>query len=163
MRVRRDDNAPGLADMVAGQAQISQCVFLDERSGIHVLPAGTVPPNPLELLSSKRFEDVIARLAEVFDIVIFDSAPLQLVSDALVLSRSASSVIYVVKADSTPYQVAQNGIKRLRRANAPILGVVLNQLDLDKAERYYGEHSGYGKYAKKYGYGYGYGKRVEQK
>ena len=159
----RDDDAPGLADMVAGQAQISQCVFLDERSGIHVLPAGTVPPNPLELLSSKRFEDVIARLAEVFDIVIFDSAPLQMVSDALVLSRSASSVIYVVKADSTPYQVAQNGIKRLRRTNAPILGVVLNQLDLDKAERYYGEHSGYGKYAKKYGYSYGYGKSAVQK
>jgi len=68
-----------------------------------------------------------------------------------------------VRADSTPYQVAQNGIKRLRRTNAPILGVVLNQLDLDKAERYYGEHSGYGKYAKKYGYSYGYGKSAVQK
>jgi succinoglycan biosynthesis transport protein ExoP len=151
----RDAKAPGLADLVAGQAQVSQCVFLEERSGIHVLPAGTVPPNPLELLSSKRFEEVLARLQEGFDIIVIDSAPLQMVSDALVLSQNATSVIYVVKADSTPYQVAQNGIKRLRRANAPLLGVVLNQLDLDKAERYYGEHSGYGKYSKKYGYGYG--------
>jgi capsular exopolysaccharide synthesis family protein len=131
--VGRDRKQPGLADLVAGQAQVSQCVFFDDRAGIHILPAGTVPPNPLELLSSKRFADVLTKLKEAFDIVIIDSAPLQLVSDAQVLSQFASSVIYVVKADATPYQVAQNGIKKLRRVDAPILGVVLNQLDLEKA------------------------------
>jgi Mrp family chromosome partitioning ATPase len=55
-------------------------------------------------------------------------------------------VIYVVKADSTPYQVALNGLKKLRRSNAPILGAVLNQLDIEKAEKYYGEYSGYRNY-----------------
>lgn len=152
--VGRDSRSPGLADLVAGQAQVSQCVFFDERAGIHLLPAGTVPPNPLELLSSKRFEDVVTKLKEAFDIVLVDSAPLQLVSDAQVLSQFASSVIYVVKADATPYQVAQNGLKKLRRVNASILGVVLNQLDLEKAEKYYGEYSGYKSYRgyKKYGY-----------
>src|SRR5258708_11259293 len=141
--VGRDSKSPGLADLVAGQAQVSQCVFFDERAGIHILSAGTIPPNPLELLSSKRFEDVIVKLKDAFDIVVVDSAPLQLVSDAQVLSQFASSVIYVVKADATPYQVAQNGLKKLRRVNAPILGVVLNQLDLERAEKYYGEYSGY--------------------
>lgn len=157
--VGRDTKAPGLADLVAGHAQVSQCVFFDERAGIHVLPAGTVPPNPLELLSSKRFEDVIMKLKEAFDIVLIDSAPLQLVSDAQVLSQFASSVIYVVKADATPYQVAQNGLKKLRRVNAAILGVVLNQLDLEKAEKYYGEYSGYRSYRgyRKYGYTKTYG------
>ncbi|MBL0141375.1 MAG: polysaccharide biosynthesis tyrosine autokinase [Betaproteobacteria bacterium] len=161
--IGRDPKAPGLADLVAGQAQIGQCVFNHEKAGIFVLPAGTVPPNPLELLSSKRFEDVVTKLREAFDIVIFDSAPLQLVSDSLVLSSYASAVIYVVKADSTPYQVAQNGLKRLRRVDAPILGVVLNQLDLERAERYYGEYSGYRSYKgyKKYGYK-GYGKTYGQ-
>ena len=62
---------------------------------------------------------MISKLKEAFDIVIIDSAPLQLVSDAQVLSQFASSVIYVVKADATPYQVAQNGLKKLRRVNAP--------------------------------------------
>ena len=159
--VGRDSKMPGLADLVAGHAQVSQCVFFDERAGIHILPAGTVPPNPLELLSSKRFDDVVTKLKEAFDIVLIDSAPLQLVSDAQVLSQFASSVIYVVKADATPYQVAQNGLKKLRRVNAPILGVVLNQLDLEKAEKYYGEYSGYKSYRgyKKYGYKkYGYGR-----
>jgi Mrp family chromosome partitioning ATPase len=89
---------------------------------------------------------VVTKLKEAFDIVIIETAPLQLVSDAQVLSQFASAVIYVVKADSTPYQVAQNGLKKLRRVNAPILGVVLNQLDLDKAEKYYGEYSGYRSY-----------------
>jgi succinoglycan biosynthesis transport protein ExoP len=144
--VGRETSLPGLADLVAGQAQVSQCVAFDNRSGIHILPAGTVPPNPLELLSSRRFDDVITKLKEAFDIVIVDSAPLQLVSDAQVLSQFASAVIYVVKADSTPYQVALNGLKKLRRANARLLGVVLNQLDLEKAEKYYGEYSGYKSY-----------------
>src|SRR5260221_5959088 len=157
--VGRDSKSPGLADLVAGQAQVSQCVFFDERAGIHILSSGTVPPNPLELLSSKRFEDVITKLKEAFDIVLIDSAPLQLVSDAQVLSQFSSSVIYVVKADSTPYQVAQNGLKKLRRVNAFILGVVLNQLDIERAEKYYGEYSGYRSYRgyKKYGYNRTYG------
>jgi succinoglycan biosynthesis transport protein ExoP len=157
--VGRESRMPGLADLVASQAQVSQCVFFDDRAGIHILPAGTVPPNPLELLSSKKFEEVIRKLKEAFDIVIIDSAPLQLVSDAQVLSQFASAVIYVVKADSTPYQVAQNGLKKLRRVNAPLLGVVLNQLDLEKAEKYYGEYSGYRSYKgyKKYGYSKTYG------
>jgi capsular exopolysaccharide synthesis family protein len=149
--VGRDRSNPGLADLVAGQAQVSQCVFFHERAGIHILPAGTVPPNPLELLSSRRFADVLGKLKEAFDIVIIDSAPLQLVSDAQILSQFASAVIYVVKADATPYQVAQNGLKKLRRVNAPLLGVVLNQLDLEKAEKYYGEYSGYRSYAGGYG------------
>jgi polysaccharide biosynthesis transport protein len=157
--VGRDSKSPGLADLVAGQAQVSQCVFFDERAGIHILSAGTVPPNPLELLSSRRFEDVITKLKEAFDVVLIDSAPLQLVSDAQVLSQFASSVIYVVKADSTPYQVAQNGLKKLRRVNALVLGVVLNQLDIEKAEKYYGEYSGYKSYRgyKKSGYTRTYG------
>jgi hypothetical protein len=134
-------------------------VFFQEQAGIHVLPAGTVPPNPLELLSSRRFEEVIAKIKDAFDIVVIDSPPLQLVSDALVLAQHSSSVIYVVKADATPYQVAQNGIKRLRRVGAPLLGVVLNQLDLERAEKYYGEYSGYRSYKgyKKHGYTKTYG------
>jgi succinoglycan biosynthesis transport protein ExoP len=155
----REVKQPGLADLVSGQAQLSQCVFFDDRAGIYILTSGTVPPNPLELLSSKKFADAMTKLREAFDVIVIDSAPLQLVSDAQVLSQFASSVIYVVKADSTPYQVAQNGLKKLRRVNAPILGVVLNQLDLEKAEKYYNEYSGYRSYKgyKKYGYSKTYG------
>jgi capsular exopolysaccharide synthesis family protein len=161
--IGHDSKAPGLADLVAGQAQFSQCIIPQEKAGIYVMPAGTVPPNPLELISSQRFAEMIEKIRDAFDIVIVDSAPLQLVSDSLVLSQYASGVIYVVKADATPYQVAQNGLKRLRRVGAPVMGVVLNQLDLEKAEKYYGEYSGYRSYKgyRKYGYR-GYGKTYGQ-
>ena len=150
----------GLSQLVAGEAPLEQCIYPVKDTNLHVLPAGRVPPNPLELLASNRFTEVLAKLGEIFDVILIDSPPTQLVSDALVLSNLATEVVYVVKADDTPYPLARVGIKRLRRVNAPIVGVVLNQLDMEKADRYYGEYSGYGrryygKYGKKYGYGYG--------
>ncbi len=151
-------DAKGLSHLVAGVAQVSECIVKHEQGGFHILTAGFVPPNPLEMLSSAKFSEVIAKLKEAFDVVLIDSPPVQLVSDAVVLSQLADTVLYVVKADSTPYPLARGGIRRLVMANAPILGVVLNQLDLERAEKYYGEYSGYGKYRGYKGYyAYGYG------
>jgi capsular exopolysaccharide synthesis family protein len=155
-----DTKSPGLADIVAGTVDVTEAVFFHEKAGIDILPAGTIPPNPLELLSSKQFERVLEKLRVRYDVIVMDTPPVQLVSDAVVISQFASEVIYVVRADSTPWQVAQNGIKRLKRMGAPLIGAVLNQLDLEKAEKYYGEYSGYRSYKgyRKYGYYRGYGK-----
>jgi polysaccharide biosynthesis transport protein len=149
-------DAKGLSHLVSGVATVSECVVKHEQGGFHILTAGFVPPNPLEMLSSIKFQEVIEKLKEAFDIVLIDSPPVQLVSDALVLSQLADTVLYVVKAGSTPYTLARSGLRRLAMADAPILGVVLNQLDLERAEKYYGEYSGYGRYRggyKPYGYG----------
>jgi capsular exopolysaccharide synthesis family protein len=148
---RVDRSLPGFSHLVAGTEPIEKCMHLDEASGIHIIPAGVVPPNPQELLSSRRFNEVMKELHRIFDIVVVDSPPLQLMSDALVLSSHANAVIYVVKANSTPYQIVRSGIERLRKVGAPTLGIVLNQLDTRKADKYYG----YGKYST-YGKGYSY-------
>jgi len=161
--VGRDKDAPGLSHLVSGVAPISECIYKHEAGGFHMLTAGFVPPNPLEMISSTKFADVLEKLKEAFDIVLIDSPPVQLVSDAVVLSQVANTVIYVVKADSTPFPLARNGIKRLAMANAPLLGVVLNQLDLERAEKYYGEYSGYGRYRGYKGFAYGYGPDPEKK
>ncbi len=156
--IGRDKDSPGLSHLVSGVAPVSDCVYQHEQGGFHILPAGFIPPNPLEMISSTKFLEVLEKLKEAFDVVLIDSPPVQLVSDAVVLSQSANTVIYVVKADSTPYQLARNGIKRLNMSNAPLLGVVLNQLDLERAEKYYGEYSGYSRYRGYKGYyAYGYG------
>jgi capsular exopolysaccharide synthesis family protein len=150
-------NLTGLSQLVTGEAPLERCVYpVAQGSQLSVLPAGRIPPNPLELLASHRFTEAIERLAAAYDVIVIDSPPVQLVSDALVLSNLATDVVYVVKADDTPYPLARLGIRRLRRVNAPILGVVLNLLDAVKADRYYGEYSGYGRryYNRKYGYGY---------
>ena len=153
-----DKDQKGLSHLVSGVAQASECILRHEQGGFNIMTAGFIPPNPLELLSSAKFADVINKLKEAFDIILIDSPPVQLVSDAVVLSQLADTVLYVVKSDSTPYPLARGGLKRLALANAPILGVVLNQLDLERAERYYGEYSGYGRYRGYKGYyAYGYG------
>ena len=159
--IGREKNAPGLSHLVSGVATISECVTKHEQGGFHILTAGFIPPNPLELLSSAKFADVLDKLKEAFDVVLIDSPPVQLVSDAVVLSQMASTVIYVVKADSTPHPLARGGIRRLAMANAPLLGVVLNQLDLERAEKYYGEYSGYGSYRGYKGSAYGYGQQAD--
>ena len=143
----------GLSSLVAGEVALEESFFTVEGSELCVLPSGEVPVNPLELLSSHRFADALEQLKRLFEVIVIDSAPVQMVSDALVLSRLATGVLYVVKADDTPYPVARQGLKRLRRYDAQILGAVLNQLDMAKADRYYGEYSGYGsRYYRKYGY-----------
>ena len=154
----------GLSDFVAGTAKFSECVRTVPGSDLHVLTTGTNVPNPLEIILSQRFKDAIAELSKIYEIVVIDSPPVELVSDALVLSKMASGVIYVVKALDTPFQLAKKGLTRIRRAEGKILGVVLNHLDFEKAEKYYGEYSGYGKYGyDKYGYGENYGSKEEKK
>ena len=148
----------GLSNLVSGTATLEECMQPYEGTNLMLMSAGTVPPNPLELLLSQKFKDTLAQLSELFDIVVIDSPPVELVSDALVISAQATGVIYVVKALDTPYQLVRKGIQRLRRADGQILGVALNRLDFAKAEKYYGEYSGYGKYGYgKNGYQSGYG------
>ena len=151
-----DAHRTGLSELVAGNAPLDECVYPADNSNLWVLQSGRVPLNPLELISSHRFAEMMDTLKKAFDVIILDSPPLQLVSDALVLSQFATSILYVVKADSTPYPLARHGLTQMKRINEPelvSLGAVLNQLDLDKANKYYGEYKGYGgRYYRNYGY-----------
>ncbi|OFZ86876.1 MAG: hypothetical protein A2V78_13735 [Betaproteobacteria bacterium RBG_16_64_18] len=156
-------NSPGLSSLVAGSTPPADCIFKVEGTELYVVPSGPVPPNPLELLLSKRFEETLHKLHEMFEMVIIDSPPVQLVSDAMVIARNCTGMVYVVKADDTPYQVARNGVKRLKLANANVIGVVLNQMDFERADKYYGEYTGYYKYSYKRSYGVFGGKKRKAK
>lgn len=144
---------PGLANFIAGTNKFDECLFVDEKSGLTIMPCGQVPPNPLELLSSSRFSKMIEHLRTKFDKIIIDTAPTQVVSDSLVIAQHVDSVIYVVKADSTRIGMVKAGLGRMIETKANIAGIVLNQVDLKRSESYGGYH-GYYDY-------YGYG--VEQK
>jgi capsular exopolysaccharide synthesis family protein len=151
--LEQDRHRPGLSELVAEGLPVSECVYQVPESNLYVLQSGRVPSNPLELISSKGMELAVERLREEFEMIVIDSPPVQLVSDAVMLSQLASSVLFVVRADTTPYPVARHALNRLHRVDAPVLGVVLNQIDLEKADSYYGEYSGYGnRYYRKYGY-----------
>ena len=138
-----DRKAKGLSNLVSGTAEAKDCIHRWDIGKMDVLPAGLVPPNPLELLSSKRFAQVLEGLKKHYDRIIIDSAPTQAVSDALVLSSLADAVIYVVKADSTSVTLVKGCLKRLNDVNAPITGVVLNGMDMDKKGAYSDQYAHY--------------------
>lgn len=142
------EGARGLVDYLADEAPLNDCIHKTECPNVFVLSAGKRFNSPLELLSSHRFGETIEKVKEMFDVVIIDCPPLKPVSDSLVISGYANAVLYVVKADSTPHQLARAAIKRLLNIDAPLLGVVLNQLDYKKADRY-------GHYSYQYEYAYG--------
>ncbi len=141
----------GITNLVAGTATPEECMVAIAHTNLRVMPVGDLPPNPLELLLSQRFKEVLKRLSDEFEMVIIDSPPVELVSEALVLAPMATSVAYVVKAMTTPAPLARKNIARLQRAGGNILGLIVNQLDFKHAQRYYGEYGG-----KNYNYG-GYG------
>lgn len=138
---------PGLANLIANTAKLEDC--LREVNGISMLCAGTVPPNPLELLSSQRFAKAIEYLKSKYDRIIIDSPPTQAVSDAMVLSTFANALIYVIKSDSTAIPLVEKGVGQLLQNNAPVTGIVLNQVDVKKAQKYGYSYGGYYDY---YGY-----------
>lgn len=138
---------PGLANLIANTAKLEDC--LREVNGISMLCAGTVPPNPLELLSSQRFAKAMEYLKSKYDRIIIDSPPTQAVSDAMVLSTFADALIYVIKSDSTAIPLVEKGIGQLLQNNAPVTGIVLNQVDIKKAQKYGYSYGGYYDY---YGY-----------
>jgi len=149
---------PGLAALMTGEATLEEAREV-QADGLHVIPSGTVPPNPLELLSSQKFKDLVRGLQQQYEVIIIDSAPALAVSDALVVAQLADAQLYVIRADATPYQAAEQGVKRLRRVNAPLLGCVLNQVVAGGRGYGYGKYGKYGRYYRYYRYGrYGYGR-----
>jgi succinoglycan biosynthesis transport protein ExoP len=140
--------APGLSNLLAKSDELDACIH-KSNAGYDVLPAGIVPANPLELLSTTRFKTLVRDLAKRYDRVIIDSAPVNMVSDSLILATLADSLVYVVKADSTPHRLAQKNINLIKHSNLPLTGVVLNRLDTKKQAAY--GNDGYN--STYYGYG----------
>jgi capsular exopolysaccharide synthesis family protein len=138
-----DRSQPGLSELLAQQASIKDCITSLEKYRLDVLKTGLLPPDPLQLLSSGSVSKLMRVLRNTYDRVIIDSPPILPVSDAAVLSRHADSLVYVIKSDATSMRQVKSGLGQLQRFNAPITGVVVNQLNVRKAERlsdsgYYG-------------------------
>lgn len=129
----------------------------DISKNLYILPGGTVPPNPTELLARDGLDKAIETLKKNFDYVILDTAPVGMVTDTLLIGRVVDLSVYVCRADYTR-KAEFTLINELADSNKlPNLCTVINGLDLQKKK--YGYYYGYGKYGKYYGYGkrYGYG------
>ena len=117
-----------------------------------IIPSGSIPPNPSEMLGSQKMKELIKRLKERYDILMFDSPPVLAVTDPVVLSTLVDGVIVVVSSGHTRMDAVDRTVELIQNVGAKSLGLVLNNFDLRLA---YGGYYGYYRY-KYYSYGYGY-------
>ena len=129
----------GLSDLLSGKTDTNVFHQVDGAPNLSVITCGTIPPNPMELISSKRFANLLHSLRERFTHIVIDSPPTLPVSDSCVLAKMVDATIVAVKAEETKISMAKETITRLRKVNATITGVVLTQASPQKMS-YYGEH-----------------------
>lgn len=141
------ESSPGLADLLRGKgAQITELQPYLLKNWF-VLPAGDIPPNPSELLGSSRMKNVLNQLREIFDYIIVDLPPVNIVSDAISISSLISGMIVVIREDHTEKKELERCFRQLKLSNVNILGCVMN--DAKSGGGSYGRYKKY-KYYKYY-------------
>jgi capsular exopolysaccharide synthesis family protein len=138
----------GLTDFLAGQEELENVIKPTSISNLFVLNCGSSPPNPTELVGSRRMNETLAALRDRYDFILIDSPPVMPVSDAVVLSRIVDGVVLVVRGDETKRHIAKAAVSQLGNGHGKILGVVLNRVDIRSAEykdyyKYYSPDSFY--------------------
>ena len=131
------DQEPGLSNVLSGNAKTSEAVHKSTVTGLWLMNAGHIPPNPAELLASRRYTELIASLRTHFDWVLLDTPPVMVVTDSSIVANQASGVVFVVGADNTSRQAARSAIEQLDAASAHVVGSVLNKVDLVRNPYYY--------------------------
>jgi exopolysaccharide transport family protein len=140
----------GLSNVLTGGATLQEATFRSSLlPNLYILPAGTPPPNPAELLASAQMMEMLAMLKENYDHVVVDTPPTLSVTDAVVLSPSADAVVLVIRCGQTTKPALRRSREILSQVNARVSGVLLNAVDLSSPDYYY-----YYEYQGKYGHRY---------
>lgn len=153
------ENNEGLSRILGGFSKVEDAI-IKTKFGVDCITAGSVPPNPSELISSPAMSALIESLKEKYDYIFIDTPPVSIVSDTLTISALCDGVLVVVRAKYTPKSLLNQAINSIKFTNAKIIGIVLNGVNYAKSG--YGVHNGkyysrgkYGSYGK-YGYHYYY-------
>jgi capsular exopolysaccharide synthesis family protein len=137
-------NEVGLSHVLTGQARMREAVQRTSEPNLYVMTAGRTPPNPSELLSSARMQNLIANLqAGPFDWVIIDTPPVLAVTDAVIIAPYVSGLVFVVGAEMTRRAHAERAIETIQSVKPNIIGAVLNRVDLNRNKYYYSRYYGY--------------------
>ena len=131
---------PGLSNVVVGTAKASEAIRKTETANLWILTAGVLPPNPAELLGSRRFKEVLTLATSHFDWVIVDSPPVMAVSDSSIAAHAAGGVLFVVGSEQTSRHAAREALEQLAGAKSRILGAVLNKVDVARNPYYYSHY-----------------------
>jgi succinoglycan biosynthesis transport protein ExoP len=128
---------PGLSNVLTGNAAIAETMRKSDTQGLWLLSSGYIPPNPAELLGSRRYRDLVASLEDHFDWAIIDTPPVLAVTDSTIAANTASGVVFVVGADKTSRHAARAAVEQLNAAKGHLIGAVLNNAAIDRHPYYY--------------------------
>ncbi|MPQ45288.1 CpsD/CapB family tyrosine-protein kinase [Clostridium tarantellae] len=135
-------NLYGLSEVLLGEKSVDD-ILNKHHSGLHIVTAGKVPPNPSEMLGSRVMTNLIEDLKMVYDYIILDSPPVNAVADPQISATIVDGTIFVIKAESTKKDEVDSAINELKKVNANLIGVVLNEINenINKYNYYYEENS----------------------
>ncbi|WP_077706072.1 CpsD/CapB family tyrosine-protein kinase [Virgibacillus dokdonensis] len=133
----RIDNLRGLSNLLVGENSLEQVVQQTDVDNLDVMSCGPIPPNPSELLASKKMENLLEELKKNYDMVIFDMPPVLAVTDAQIMANIVDGSILVVRSKHTEIEGAQKAIEALKPAKAKLLGAVLNDREKKQSNYYY--------------------------
>jgi len=128
---------PGLSNIIVGNSKLSDVLLPSGFARVSLVPAGIMPPNPNELLSSQRMRAVMDELAENADIVLLDSPPCLLYSDAFLLAPLTDGVLYVIRSGSQDKAAQRRVQRQLQQTKARMLGVVFNDAEVEESAASY--------------------------
>jgi polysaccharide biosynthesis transport protein len=146
---------PGLSNVLVGEAMLADAARPTTVPNLWLLAAGHIPPNPAELLGSKKYRELLADLKTRYDWIVIDAPPVMPVTDASIVANTAGGVIFVIGAEMTPRQTAMTAIEQLKGANARFVGAVLNRANITRHAYYYAPYyrKEYAKYYQRSGTG----------
>jgi len=131
----------GLSSLLVGTHSLKDAIVASPVKGLDILPAGPIPPNPSEIVGSKKMGQLLTVLRKKYARVVIDSPPISLVTDAVVLAQIVDSVLMVIRAGETPRPLIQNSLDQLQTVNANIMGAVLNAVSVGRDGYYYYQYS----------------------
>ncbi len=154
-KLLRSKETRGLVDLFDGSAPVESLVQVDEGSGMHYIPAAGGTANPQDLLGSQHMRAFLEQMRSRYDLIVLDSPPVLVVSDAIILSHIVDTTMYIVRWEKTPRHVVAGAIKIMRTNGGDMAGAVLSRVNTRKhaaygygdSAYYYGRNSGYYKQA----------------
>lgn len=141
---------PGLTSILGGFNDVTKCIISTKYAGLDVLPVGPIPPNPAELLASDMFKELIQLLTQHYDYIFIDTPPINVVTDAAIISKYVTGMLIVIMHEMTTKDAINSAVQKLEFVGARVLGFIMNGKKYEKSENRYRQ------YQHKYKYGYKY-------
>ena len=164
-KIFNTEGKSGISNFIIGDSTLEE-ITVHYTDTLDVLPTGDIPPNPAELIASEKCNELIETLKGIYDVIVIDTPPMGLVSDAYTIARWIDTLVFIIRQDYTLKDAFKYTISSFTEEGIKNVALVVNDVN-NKDSRYgygygyghYGKYGkyGYGRYGKKYGYGYGYG------